>query len=114
MKAALSRRPSSLDPQPLGPERATGLEPATSSLGSWHSTTELRPRSAKNAAASAGRQGGKVARGVHLASVPPCLRLTPWPDTASPRSPSPPQIGRASCRDREAHAAVTASNKTKR
>jgi hypothetical protein len=25
-------------------ERATGLEPATSSLGSWHSTTELRPR----------------------------------------------------------------------
>ena len=26
-------------------ERATGLEPATSSLGSWHSTTELRPQS---------------------------------------------------------------------
>ena len=25
-------------------ERAAGLEPATSSLGSWHSTTELRPR----------------------------------------------------------------------
>jgi hypothetical protein len=25
-------------------ERATGFEPATSSLGSWHSTTELRPR----------------------------------------------------------------------
>ena len=25
-------------------ERATGLEPATSSLGSWHSTTELRPQ----------------------------------------------------------------------
>ena len=25
-------------------ERATGVEPATSSLGSWHSTTELRPR----------------------------------------------------------------------
>ena len=24
-------------------ERATGVEPATSSLGSWHSTTELRP-----------------------------------------------------------------------
>ena len=24
-------------------ERATGLEPVTSSLGSWHSTTELRP-----------------------------------------------------------------------
>jgi hypothetical protein len=26
-------------------ERATGVEPATSSLGSWHSTTELRPLS---------------------------------------------------------------------
>ncbi len=24
-------------------ERETGLEPATSSLGSWHSTTELLP-----------------------------------------------------------------------
>jgi hypothetical protein len=29
-------------------ERATGLEPATSSLGSWHSTTELRPRVGRN------------------------------------------------------------------
>jgi hypothetical protein len=27
-------------------ERETGLEPATSSLGSWHSTTELLPHSA--------------------------------------------------------------------
>jgi hypothetical protein len=26
-------------------ERETGFEPATSSLGSWHSTTELLPRS---------------------------------------------------------------------
>ena len=26
-------------------ERETGLEPATSSLGSWHSTAELLPRS---------------------------------------------------------------------
>jgi hypothetical protein len=25
-------------------KRATGFEPATSSLGSWHSTTELRPQ----------------------------------------------------------------------
>src|SRR5262245_45279339 len=25
-------------------ERATGFEPATSSLGSWHSTAELRPQ----------------------------------------------------------------------
>ncbi len=25
-------------------ERAKGFEPSTSSLGSWHSTTELRPR----------------------------------------------------------------------
>ena len=28
---------------PLFLERETGLEPATSSLGSWHSTTELLP-----------------------------------------------------------------------
>ena len=27
-------------------KRATGLEPVTSSLGSWHSTAELRPRNA--------------------------------------------------------------------
>ena len=26
-------------------ERATGIEPVTSSLGSWHSTAELRPLS---------------------------------------------------------------------
>ena len=30
-------------------ERETGLEPATSSLGSWHSTTELLPLSVKSA-----------------------------------------------------------------
>jgi hypothetical protein len=30
-------------------ERETGFEPATSSLGSWHSTTELLPRSVKSA-----------------------------------------------------------------
>src|SRR5882762_3166185 len=29
-------------------ERATGFEPVTSSLGSWHSTPELRPRSGRN------------------------------------------------------------------
>ena len=28
---------------PIGVERATGIEPATSSLGSWRSTIELRP-----------------------------------------------------------------------
>ena len=30
-------------------ERETGLEPATSSLGSWHSTTELLPLTVKSA-----------------------------------------------------------------
>ena len=30
-------------------ERETGLEPATSSLGSWHSTTELLPRPCESA-----------------------------------------------------------------
>ena len=32
-------------------ERGTGIEPATSSLGSWHSTAELPPRSGLLAAA---------------------------------------------------------------
>src|SRR6266576_2728817 len=31
-------------PVPFFSERATGFEPVTSSLGSWHSTPELRPR----------------------------------------------------------------------
>src|SRR5438552_17252038 len=31
-------------------ERATGVEPATSSLGSWHSTTELRPQTTRTLA----------------------------------------------------------------
>jgi hypothetical protein len=30
-------------------ERETGVEPATSSLGSWHSTTELLPLALKSA-----------------------------------------------------------------
>ncbi len=29
-------------------ERETGIEPATSSLGSWHSTTELLPLRMRN------------------------------------------------------------------
>ena len=33
-------------------ERATGIEPVTSSLGSWHSTAELRPRAAKSRVAA--------------------------------------------------------------
>ena len=30
--------------QELTTKRASGFEPPTSSLGSWHSTTELRPQ----------------------------------------------------------------------
>src|SRR5712691_1919198 len=32
----------------MSSERATGFEPVTSSLGSWHSTPELRPQSGRN------------------------------------------------------------------
>src|SRR5215213_11972120 len=39
-------------------ERATGLEPATSSLGSWHSTTELRPRISRKCEEEAWRGQG--------------------------------------------------------
>jgi hypothetical protein len=40
-------------------ERATGLEPATSSLGSWHSTTELRPLGAPVARRECDRPAGR-------------------------------------------------------
>src|SRR5256712_2866664 len=43
MKASRPRRQPAGGSQ-LAAERATGFEPATSSLGSWHSTPELRPR----------------------------------------------------------------------
>src|SRR5439155_12470535 len=36
---------SSVHDAPGAAERATGFEPVTSSLGSWHSTPELRPQS---------------------------------------------------------------------
>src|SRR5438874_13258372 len=38
---------SSVHDAPGAAERATGFEPVTSSLGSWHSTPELRPRKAQ-------------------------------------------------------------------
>src|SRR2546430_13251280 len=37
-------RHQSVHDAPGAPERATGFEPVTSSLGSWHSTPELRPQ----------------------------------------------------------------------
>ncbi len=42
--AGRDERAAALHRDPLGElERPTGFEPATSSLGSWHSATELRP-----------------------------------------------------------------------
>jgi hypothetical protein len=43
---ARTGRRNALVRQRLTRERATGVEPATSSLGSWHSTAELRPHDA--------------------------------------------------------------------
>ena len=40
----LDRYTNSRSAQPLYQQRAKGFEPSTSSLGSWHSTTELRPQ----------------------------------------------------------------------
>jgi hypothetical protein len=37
-------------------ERETGFEPATSSLGSWHSTTELLPHHSAGSSASLGQK----------------------------------------------------------
>src|SRR5437667_12792020 len=48
------------------PERATGFEPVTSSLGSWHSTPELRPQSGRNVFSHPTRcQRGIVPAAVH-------------------------------------------------
>src|SRR2546426_7566086 len=40
-------------------ERATGFEPATSSLGSWHSTPELRPRGSTSTTRYGARSASK-------------------------------------------------------
>ena len=49
-------------------ERATGVEPATSSLGSWHSTTELRPPAVKSRVATSECQirKGRETRGAAM------------------------------------------------
>ncbi len=44
----LWQKPTAPGYRGLFAERATGFEPATSSLGSWHSTPELRPRVAQH------------------------------------------------------------------
>src|ERR1043165_3677078 len=51
MSGVPTGRRNALPRQHLTEERATGVEPATSSLGSWHSTTELRPRTPPDARA---------------------------------------------------------------
>jgi hypothetical protein len=58
-------------------ERATGLEPATSSLGSWHSTTELRPRDRRNVARRLGEVKAALPSRSLLPSFPPSAYLDP-------------------------------------
>src|SRR5437667_7113309 len=53
------------------PERATGFEPVTSSLGSWHSTPELRPQSGRNVFAHPARCQRHSLRYRHAAMVGP-------------------------------------------
>jgi hypothetical protein len=55
---------NSVAPKLLKMERETGLEPATSSLGSWHSTTELLPHSAVGTKSS-----------LHPSALPRTVRL---------------------------------------
>ena len=43
-RPTIGRYATSRQPETYVSERAMGFEPTTSSLGSWHSTTELRPR----------------------------------------------------------------------
>ncbi|VTZ58998.1 hypothetical protein EMEDMD4_10174 [Sinorhizobium medicae] len=42
--AALATAPLARDSMDEGMERVIGIEPTTSSLGSWRSTTELHPQ----------------------------------------------------------------------
>src|SRR5206468_10225047 len=43
-------------------ERATGFEPVTSSLGSWHSTPELRPQAQQSVNLVANQKKGEAVR----------------------------------------------------
>src|SRR6202012_5631143 len=61
-------------------ERETGVEPATSSLGSWHSTTELLPPLNRTGAVS-----NNIPRTISLIS-PQSLR----PPAADHSTPAPP------------------------
>ena len=70
-------------------KRATGFEPATSSLGSWHSTTELRPRGVRasgpgsrvvsRSGSSARTSIGRPDLGVRGGSYRPVRRFTSVP-----------------------------------
>jgi hypothetical protein len=62
-------------PVKFGLERATGLEPATSSLGSWHSTTELRPHYISIYPIPPKFQTRRIALKSHGGYVPPRIDL---------------------------------------
>src|SRR5581483_8446088 len=66
-------------------ERETGLEPATSSLGSWHSTTELLPRSGNYTQLTAKEIGGHRLR----LSRPYYLLFSAWSDDKTDNTDSP-------------------------
>src|SRR5256886_7728151 len=91
MKASRPRR------QPAGgshaaAERATGFEPATSSLGSWHSTPELRPR------------GAECVRPSRPVSTTPLRLLVPPRHDPLPRSLEGELLVRAGLERRHVHA----------
>ena len=74
-------------------ERATGFEPVTSSLGSWHSTPELRPpvfeQQRREAIYVPGSKGERRRRGVaRNRRVSRPSRRPPVPPCSDPRSVS--------------------------
>jgi hypothetical protein len=75
-------------------ERETGLEPATSSLGSWHSTTELLPPLA-NLPFNSFQAALSSEQSVYPVALRPENRHDPKYITVNVSSP-------ASCRHREA------------
>jgi hypothetical protein len=74
-------------------ERATGVEPVTSSLGSWHSTTELRPPAVKSRVAASECQIRKRAEGEKNSTRKRQKKQTSGASSLDPHLYPPPRHG---------------------
>ena len=83
-------------------ERATGVEPATSSLGSWHSTAELRPLGSKSRTVTEHCQITSAERRWLTSRIRRTLMLartgTPWRAVPREGYPAETRLGGSECR----------------